>query len=450
MTTYGEYQEDTATALVALIGKAELPVEPEAIRNALECRSILLDDARSRLILFGSQRRGLGRYKGSIGLLAQTLDQMPASREHYVPGGLSPLDALSIAPSDPTAHWWREAASNHVLATHQLAASPDRDAWLRDNGSLWHLVGDSAEIVEALTVLDHDLTEAGLLVTGNSPSDVDQARANVSYLAKTARWYTTNPGADFASANSVRELDATGVLLVPGPGDLAPAQRHLANNLAPLRGSHSYEMPFGPCITTDEAIRFIRTQEQLTRRFAKTATQIPGCSTEAAGFHELADSLHDLEPGARLLIDVDPTLPRAHITGQLNELGYRARALDLDNKLQTLSPGEMTDLLHATREACVQGARALRTEATREHSNLRRQDVTKLVGPTRIHHNSELDVRLTNLINVNAQPVGLPPWTPANAVERAKLRATLDSTPTSRPPQHPSPRPRAGRDSYGR
>ena len=165
------------------------------------------------------------------------------------------------------------------------------------------------------------------------------------------------------------------------------------------------------------------------------------------GFRDLAAQRNHLKPETKLLRDPEPTSACPHIVDQLTEMTSRARALDVDRKLVTLSPQELTDLLHASRGACIQGARALRIEGSREHSNIRRVDLTAQVGPTRVTHDNKLNARLSTLIDTNAQPERLPPWTPVQGLQRATLRQTLASTPTSRPPQYPSPR---GRDSYGR
>lgn len=163
----------------------------------------------------------------------------------------------------------------------------------------------TASVVETLGVLDHDLADVGLLHTTLTPSEVDQVRADASYLAMTASWYTTKPGADFAIPGKPTSPDA---LL--------------------------------PRISTAGAKLFIKNQETLTRRLTHVAARVPGATTAAAGFRDLAAQLNDLQSEIRLFRDVDPTPARPHIVDRHQRPTRRAPALN---------PGPRTPTGHTPR-----------------------------------------------------------------------------------------------------
>ena len=93
-----------------------------------------------------------------------------------------------------------------------------------------------------------------------------------------------------------------------------------------------------------------------------------------------------------------------------------------------LTPGQLVDLANATHEVTRNLAITLRRELQRETTNLRIDDPTQTIGPTRVVRGTRLSVSLTDLAH---QPPPTPPAVRLGRPEkRAALRQTLEVTAT--------------------
>ena len=162
---YGYHHAQTADAVAWLLSNpSELP--PADVATVLTCRVAMLAAATARLErairganvdaeLFGTRRRNpdLTRLSSSGPVvLSELLAQIPRHADQAV--ALS--DVLLADRHSRTAQAWIEAARHATLATEMVTTSP---AWTRDGGKAWQIVGDVADIVEGLTILDGRLTE---------------------------------------------------------------------------------------------------------------------------------------------------------------------------------------------------------------------------------------------------------------------------------------------------
>ncbi len=148
----------------------------------------------------------------------------------------SPVDALTGPASDPTVELWRVTAAQLLAGTHTLASSTEKP-WVTDHGATWWLLKDVAVATEAITVLDEQLHEVGILSDLEQP---DQAlttaaqRLITSQVTRQAHWSATSDAGDLAEAAApTREPSIVTLVARPvnQPGDLAPAQRALAGYL---------------------------------------------------------------------------------------------------------------------------------------------------------------------------------------------------------------------------
>ena len=450
---YGDHQEAAAAALNRLIVTDTLPVAPVDVDRLLGCREAVSDALRQRLYALGLNRHyapttvparvakmslnGLDKKLATI--LDRIAVEVPALPPDERP---SPADVLGIPSQDLTVELWRRAAIELLAGSHALDTAAQRP-WLRDPGAGWYLIRDVAVSMEALMVLDSRLEEVGLLNGHNRPETplgLEERRLITSQCARVATWYATSDSPDQASPELPGEPVVAGpVHTVSQPADLAIAQRRLATYLKPMHAGNSFYNG-EPEIDASTARMVVASQIFLTRHFEALAGQAGGdASTIRGEFASRREILQDIQTSIAYLVDDRDRRSNMWVVGQQGELTTAVRRMQRDGVEMRLQPTQLLDLANATHEVTHNAAKALRRELLRDAGNLRLDDPTKLVGPTRVHRRHPLERVLTDMVNVPAPSAPVAQY--ASPLQRAALRQTLDVTATSR--RGPSPYPRA-------
>ncbi|MFC6044861.1 hypothetical protein ACFP8W_00165 [Nocardioides hankookensis] len=224
-----------------------------------------VSDTDTRMRQDAASRQGVGGFETHpLVLLQRALDELPRPRV-----GLSPTDALDPGFSldagvagvttTPGAasllEGYRQAAVELTVATHCLQTAADQ-IWTRSAGAAWPVLGDIAQGLEAVLVLDDRLRRGGVLeaagvsAIGGAAAEhrhqVYAARLACSNVARLAAAFGTDASAEGAAHREeplpsrpalARGGAAQPVVVVRSPGELAAAMDRLARMLAPATAS---------------------------------------------------------------------------------------------------------------------------------------------------------------------------------------------------------------------
>lgn len=239
--TYGEQQEAACAALLLLLNGPAGRRRLEDVGTILACRHQVHLALLDRLTELGvhrhlerprspNRRANAARYP--LHLLLALMRAMPATRVDD-----RPPSALLIGPpvdsTGTTVDLWRAAGRHLMLGNADLTHTLDQ-TW-REGPRWWYLIGDLANTVEALVVLDQALAYAGHLPL-SPPQSYLEARLAAGDVARVAGWRGTDPKADLASVPTWSERRRGAephIHLVRNPEDFTVAQRTLAGFMQP-------------------------------------------------------------------------------------------------------------------------------------------------------------------------------------------------------------------------
>lgn len=439
--TYGDCAESAAEALSGLLVLDYIPADDALTERLLDCRQAVVDALRQRL-------RGLGLNGDLLSTKARLperllclngLDHRMALMVEAIAAELPtlssddrrrPIDVLGQPVADRAVECWRRAAVELLAGSHALD-STDHQPWLTEPGAAWYLMRDLAAALEAVLILDDRLTEVGLMTKHDTlvPSmELDSKRMILGHLGRVATWSATSDSPDHAFPRLHSErVEGGPVVLVTAPPHLAAAQRRLADLLRPVHAADAFYTG-DPEITADTARMLVANQLFLTGLFAQLAERAPAAINLRPHFEARREILAEITPRLRHLIDHQPAEDRAYRWSQQTEITTAIRRLRRNHAEFALTPGQLVDLANATHEVTRNLAITLRRELQRENTNLRIDDPTQTIGPTRVVRGTRLSVSLTDLAH---QPPPTPPAVRLGRPEkRAALRQTLEVTAT--------------------
>lgn len=446
MSHYADDQETAAQDLRALLTTQGLPSQA-GLARALTCRDLLWSALADRMGHLGhpvpvavSRRTAEAPVPLSVlhddspRLLARVIASQPRLPEDQ---HLRPSDALGDRDEDLVTALWASAATRLIAANHSLQTAEDQP-WRRDAGAAWYLLGDTAETVEALLLLDQALVSAGLLDAQpppqSAPLPATEARIIARHCSQAARWYGTSSVADLAHPAGDVDLEDRdlGVRLVRKPEDLAAGLRRLADRLHPL-SDKTAAASFEPRHNAWSIKALAVNQLHTVRVLHESAAGVPDLARHLEESHGL---LRTVAQHASQLVDVDQAADvRPHPAfGQQQEITTALRRMG-PAPLRGLTVLQLTDAAMASHAALTNYARATRREVQRNDTTVRRADPGKVVGLTREHHRSPFSNALTKLMH--QPPPVIEPTRWPRASERDALRETLTQTPLT--PRAPSP-----------
>lgn len=449
-STYGEHAELAAGALTRLTAGSPIPVDTDEIAQLLRCRDAVIDALRQRL------------YDLAV---TTNVDNFPAlpdpwlpCREEWIPVQLAriaaglprlqeppaspPSEALGRRSMDVTVDLWRTAAIESLAASAALSSRVT--SWTVDDPKgRWLVLRDTALQLEAVSVLDVELREIGLLNQHDAPGPVipiEDTRAVLAQATRMAEWRINSDAVDHLASPVVypvpREATPNGaVCLVRSLSDLIPAQERLAKALKPL-SAHSSHFAGEPHISSRVA-RFVTTGQLLILSLSEMMDAAHPSEAVNARLGDRLSALSELDRGLAPLTDLDPGLRMAGTLAYLQqtEITTAVHRLARQGRLEGLSTAERQALEDVTASVCRNFALSLRRELLRDDSNLRLRDSTGQIGPTRVWHKSPISRLLLDV--VRASTPTMDPVVASVSVQRAVLRHTLDTTPTV-----PTPRSR--------
>lgn len=457
-STYGEHAELAAAALTRLTGPAQLPTDPADIEQLLRCRDAVIDSVRQRLFDLGV----ITNVDFSPALLAP----WTPFKEERIPIQLAviaaclprmqeaertpPSEALGRRSTDPTVDLWRTAAIESLAASAALSSTVH--SWTGDDPSgRWLVLRDAAALLEALSLLDLELREVGLLNEHDAPGPmppIEDVRAVLAQAARVAGWRATSDDVD-RLASPVRypvvgERATDGVVqLVRSVVDLAAAQDRLASTLK-LRGGHDVFSSSEPHISARVA-RFIVTSQLFVHSVHCELAEPAIDAADRVRRSERLAALVEVDRRIAHLIDADPLLRMAGAATYLQqtEITTSLHRLQRTGRIEPLADEELRQLDVASASVCRHFGMRLRRELLRDDSNLRLADPSGEVGPARGYHKSPLDRAIGDLIKASMPT--LPRAEHSVSVQRTVLQRALDATPTS-----PAQRPRAAAPTHRR
>ncbi|MGB3764525.1 MAG: hypothetical protein WA966_15025 [Ornithinimicrobium sp.] len=517
--SYGGHQEAATALLSQLLGHTNSAEAGGAVgmraagstdcAQLVACREAAIDALHERLVHLGlnlhhAPQRGVDLTIAALGsqpgrILERALHHLPRSPTSVAdqnrmpadppgPGNagqagvagvvLSPVEALGTASNHRVVELWRRVAVELTAGTHALASAATQP-WLVDPGGAWHVLGDAATCVEAVAVLDVDLSRRGLLVdhrleappAGGKLWSLAELRMATSQVARTAGWHATSAEVDLATAASTSRPAPSGEgQVVNGLGDLVAAQRQLAAFLQAPSEVDSFSSTLRSMDATT-ALVVARNQFDLCvcMRTQLSTTHHPGPGPAAAGadvgagvgldlssqFARLAGTWERLLPHVESLADVDSVrgVNRAALWQQRDI----TQALVRHTGPVGLSQAEALTLAGATESVLRETVHATRYELNRDAGTLRQKDRLGAQPPHRVGHKGPLYRALTAALNEASAPggppddlsVALPGWAPL--ASRRDLAATLNATATGkRPSPYPLGMAGRGRDGGGR
>jgi hypothetical protein len=434
--TYAHHQEAASRALVTLL-LTDQRMHGTDGAVVLQCREHVIAALAERLDHLGGVQHGAPRLRA---VHVDSLAKQPARHLSGIltelhrngPGPIAPSDLLPGPPletaRDPIDKW-RCVARDLMLANHELTAAT-RQPWTHKPEAGWYVLADTATAIEALTVLDHRLGQAGLLP--GTPSDRVLARRLIAGdVARMAGWYGTDNSADLATQSVNATLGLGGgprVYIVRRVEDFAGAQRALAGFLRPHLGD------VGPSSADDRpgllaaralAVGQIRLADAFSRRANAYGDE---GAVLAAEFRARIPAYRDLHRSTLRLVEVQ-TRRSPLILAQQSEMVIQLRSL----RPERLTPAGLVELNEATHEVTVALGKALSREGMHRKNILTLESHSIELPQPRPITNSQhvFQAACTRLARDPAPAAVAASWTAP--VERQRLRMALEATPTGRP-----------------
>jgi hypothetical protein len=384
-TPYGDYAERAANAIAALIRGDSIPATPHARQVALGARDIIAATLRERIHeQFGIRARN-DDPRASMHAASPRLRTEPVTELAYVIERLprlrpedrrSPLDVLTPI-DDPVAAAWVAAARNLLVADHILATAEARP-WRTEPVAHAALTSDTAQLVEAIAVLDHRLAAEGALdghvIPDINPDDgatgaaavaaasVANARLVAGTVERFASWSAAHDVVDRARTAPPRPPEsAYPVNLVQDPADLAAAQLRLQGFLSPM-ATRNLDMPYR--LAADTANIVARNQTVLLNSLRDRIAESPDLIDELARVESLVDLFSDAIHTIRGLHDNTGPREQPRLRAQQQEISVAVR----HGHIGLLSDRQVTHLLAATEAALATWAAAVRREGLRHRT----------------------------------------------------------------------------------
>lgn len=443
-TRYGHHAEQAATAIARLVGPETMPATPHALTVALGARDIIISTLRERMRdQFATQVRNndprAGNKVASFALqteplveLAYVLERFPRLRPEDRRAPTDVLDRIG----DPVAADWVRAARNLMVADHVLATAEKRP-WLTEPAAHAALASDTAQLVEAIAVMDERLTSAGALAghiatdTTVDPSaeaeasapQLGMARLVASTVDRLASWAADHAVIDPVHTAPPRPPEHTyPVNLVQEPGDITGAQLRLENFLSPM-ATRNVGMPYR--LAADTANVIALNQTVLLVNLRERILESPDLTGELARIDRLMDLFGAAIRSIRGLHDNTGPREQPRIRGQQQEISVAVRK----GHIGLLTDRETTRLLGATESALGTWAAAVRREALRKTTSFRVGRRGTIDDPIygRVRNDGPAVTALSALAEVTSSTP--EPIEEIGTHGRSALRSTLTQTP---------------------
>lgn len=374
---YGDHAERIAEAFADLIRGPVLPEDPSLLPVVLTSRDVVIGALRDRLwnqfrvhvknsdpaastpVRFDTLRR---EPLIELGYLVAQFPRMPAADR------LAPSDALSTV-ADPVAEHWNSAARQILAANHALNTAATQH-WRTTSTAHAALASDTAQIIEAIAVIDQRLRTAGVLEThrvadSDRPTDVTTARLVASSVERFAHWAGDHQLVDPAFTPPTRPIEFDQpVHLVRAREDLAPAQRSLESFLQPM-AQRNLQHPYR--ISASSALAVAHNQVNLLARLHDRIAGSSELLSELPRAGRLCHLLDDALYATRGLHDLTSAHIHPLLRGQQQELSVAVKQGHVD----ALSDPAALDLLSATERLLSTWATAVRREVLRDSTELR-------------------------------------------------------------------------------
>jgi len=454
-TSYGEHAERVAAALAVLVRGPALPVDPRLQPLVVNCREIAIAALRDRfwnqfLVQVKEADPALSKpsrfdaLQGNpVVALAYVVERFPRMPPTERQG---PIDALKDV-SDAVGQAWITAARELLSANHVLNTAEIKP-WRTEATAHAALASDTAQVVEAIAVLDQRLHAAGALARhhvreADLPASVTTARLVASSVDRLAHWIADHTTADLATASPNRPVEFSRcVHLVQTPSDLAAGQHALATFLTPM-ADHDLRPPYR--ITAATALAVAHNQAILLAQLRDRIATSPGPNSELSRVDRLQNLLDRALHASRGLHD--SAGPHVHILirGQQQEISVGIRK----GHIQDLGDQQVSQLLGATEVALGTWAAALHREISSPTTDLRvaRRGLLSEHG----YIDEPFYGRLSNIGSAaqalkalaKHKAVRFPRAQVPSSGARAGLRGTLSQTPPLEATEWPIPEGRA-------
>lgn len=447
--TYGDHAERTAMTLVRLIGVDELPTEPVDVTRLLQCREVLIDSLTARLDLLvhegptvqiSGKRRDTGVLPPDLGdlvvpsravtRLGQVLEALPRQATE---DRVSPMDALDGRQPVHAVELWRTAAAQSLAATHALATAAE-PAWRDDDGAAWWVLRDIAQATEAVTVLDADLEQVGILNDLEHPSlrvDPAVARLVTSHCARVASWSATTDVADLAAPKGDRVVLGP-VRVVTSANEFPLAARQLAGYLKVRnRGSYAGPAEGEPAIALDAARAVLASQRRSVAVATEWAGQLSDCEPVRGELENMGALLDDLAEHLPKVREVTKQRPQGPAMMQAMELNRAVDELWRRGRLEgtpPLSHRELASWTESLHRVNVSLGTGLRRELIRGNTNLRYIFVPEGLKSEATGSKQPLTRAAFALASAPAPALPVNRW--IAPTHRTALAQTLDATPS--------------------
>jgi len=432
--TYAAHQEAVSRALHDLIRHRE-PLSGGEEETALQCRHLAVASLRERLAHLGDgyahdtaprRFRVEAASRQPLVHLSHLIDTLPQTGPN--PG--APSDLLPGPPAQSArsvVDRWRSVARGLMLGNVELTGA-EAQPWTLHKEAAWYLVADIATTLEAVVVLDHQLSADGALPTTPSHLRVAQ-RLAAADVARVARWYGTDNTADLAAASALTEVglhDGPRIRMLRRVEDYAPAQRTLAGFLRAERTTSEHGLPQErPGLLAARAVAM--GQLRLAGAFAGWCAREAGGSLVAEQILRRVPAFQALHRSTTRLTEVEPRRSPLALTQQ-SEMVIQLRAI----KDPRLSRASMIDLNEATHALTVTLGKALRREGM-QRKNIVVLEPNGLGLPQARAITSTRNPFHAACKQLAEDPPPMPHERWAAPVEREKLRMTLDQLTVGNP-----------------
>lgn len=432
---YGVYAERAAVCLAVLIRGPALPHDPSLWPVILNSRDIVIGALRDRIRnQFGIEVKGSDPAARTPHRF-DTLQRNPVVELAYViecfpritpAERIPPSDAL-VDVADPVARIWVHAAKELLAANHTLN-NAETQPWRAETTANAALASDTAQIVEAIAVIDQPLQSAGLLSShdvayGGQPTNLTTARLVASTVDRFAQWASEHTATDLTFAPPAKPPEFNRpVHLVRVPSDLAPAQGVLELYLRPM-AERDLQAPYR--ISAATALAVAHNQVNLVASLHHKVATSPGLAGLVARTERLQDKLDDTLYATRGLHDAPGPRIHTRIRGQQQEMSVMIK----EGHLDALSDQQTSDLLTATEATLGTWAAALLREIGTSTTDLRITHRGYIEEPIygRIPPNSPAVSALAALAEYKPATCAGPPASTTHA--RGQLRDALTSAP---------------------